>query len=268
MGVVAHTAGVLHDDYRRAGSFGHDADQYDRARPTYPDSLAEFLLAGIDSEHDAVRVIDVGCGTGIVSRLFSRHGCRVLGVEADPRMARVAAEQGTDVEVARFEDWDARGRTFDLLTAGQSWHWVHPQTGATKAAEILRPGGRVGLSWNQGRQDDSVRAGIEAVYQRLAPDLDKHSILVRRVDPARWKGTGEVLERAGGFAEIEIRSFPWERTYTRDEWLDQLPTHSDHRLLADDQRAELLAEIGAVIDAAGGAFVMRYETWTVSAVRT
>ena len=49
------------------------------------------------------RVLDVGCGTGKVARLFLARGCDVLGVEPDPRMADVAESHGIQVEVASFE---------------------------------------------------------------------------------------------------------------------------------------------------------------------
>jgi SAM-dependent methyltransferase len=84
--------------------------------------------------------LDVGCGTGISARLFQAAGCRVLGVDPDPRMAELARQGGTETEVAKFEDWDPADRTFDAVIAAQAWHWVDPVAGAAKAAAVLRPG--------------------------------------------------------------------------------------------------------------------------------
>jgi len=50
--------------------------------------------------------------------------------------------------VAKFEDWDPVGRTFDAVIAAQAWHWVDPVAGAAKAAAVLRPGGRLAVFWN------------------------------------------------------------------------------------------------------------------------
>ena len=86
-------------------------------------------------------MLDVGCGTGIAARQFAAVGCRVLGVEVDPRMAAFARRRGTEVEVAKFEDWEPAGRRFDAAVAGQTWHWIDPVAGAVKAAEALTPGG-------------------------------------------------------------------------------------------------------------------------------
>src|SRR5580698_10451627 len=68
---------------RVAESFGVDAGRYDRARPGYPAAMVERIVA----ESPGRDVVDAGCGTGISARLFQAAGCRVLGVDPDPRMA-------------------------------------------------------------------------------------------------------------------------------------------------------------------------------------
>lgn len=73
---------VIHTDRRRAGSFGDDAEQYDRARSSYPAELVDDLV-----DPGVHRVLDVGCGTGIAARLIAARGCAVYGVEPDARMA-------------------------------------------------------------------------------------------------------------------------------------------------------------------------------------
>src|SRR5215208_5765843 len=95
---------------RRSTVFGADAEQYDRARPAYPEALFDLLVSAT-----TVDVLDVGCGTGIASRQVARRGCTVVGVEPDARMAAVARRRGTTVDVAPFEAWDAAGRQFDLV---------------------------------------------------------------------------------------------------------------------------------------------------------
>ena len=132
--------GGAYRDRDRAESFGAIAAQYDRARPRYPAALFDELatVAGVDT-------LDVGCGTGKASVLLAARGLRVLGVEVDPAMAAVARARGVEVEVGAFETWDDRGRTFDLVTSAQAWHWVDPDAGARQAARVLRPDGVVAL---------------------------------------------------------------------------------------------------------------------------
>src|SRR5277367_2285237 len=129
---------------RVAESFGADAGRYDRARPGYPEAMVDRIVA----QSPGREIVDAGCGTGISARLFQAAGCRVLGVDPDPRMADLARQGGTETEIAKFEDWDPAGRTFDAVIAGMAWHWVDPAAGAAKAAAALRPGGRLAVFWN------------------------------------------------------------------------------------------------------------------------
>src|SRR5690242_6168307 len=132
---------ALHQARSMAESFGTDAHSYDRARPGYPEDLVARIVAGSPGPD----VLDVGCGTGIAARQFQAAGCAVLGVEPDARMADVARARGLRVEVATFEAWEPAGRTFDAVTAAQSWHWIDPVAGAVKAAQVLRPNGRLAI---------------------------------------------------------------------------------------------------------------------------
>ena len=150
---AAHSA-ALYELRHLAESFGEDAALYDRARPSYPAALVDDLLAT-----HPVAVLDVGCGTGKVSRLFVERGCEVLGIEVDPRMAAFARSAGLAVEVSRFEAWDPGGRTFDLLVSGQAWHWVEPRAGAQKASAAIRPGGRFAVFWNHQNYSEPIQTG-------------------------------------------------------------------------------------------------------------
>jgi len=249
---------VIFGDRARAGSFGEDPQAYDRARPRYPDALFDDLLPS-----GPARVVDVGCGTGIVAEALAARGCDVLGVEPDPRMAAVAAAKGLAVEIATFEDWDAQGRVFDLVTSGQAWHWVDPSHGPAKAASVLRPGVRIALFWNLGSHDDETQAALDEVYARHAPSL------VREPDPLGWArraADAEAIARTGRFEEAEIRRYQWVRRYTTAEWVAQLPTHSTHRLLPEPVREALLRDVAAVLDARGGALDLAYDTLLVTAV--
>jgi len=249
----------LHLDRRRADSFGEGAEEYDRSRPSYPAGLVDALLAG-----RPLRVLDVGCGTGLAARLFAGRGCDVLGIEPDPRMAEVARRHGVAVESATFESWDARGRRFDLLTAGQSWHWVDPWAGAAKATEVLRPGGRIGLFWNDSFLDPDVRAEIDALYAQHAPELVGHSVLVGLPIGPRYEATADVL-RASGFEGVRLEQFPHALTCSTARFVELTSTHSDHRTLPGASLEKLLAGLGAVIERRGGEVEVRYETTLVTA---
>src|SRR5271170_1684741 len=156
----------LHKARLMAESFGNDAEGYDRARPGYPDALVARIVAG----SPGLDVLDVGCGTGIAARQFQAAGCRVLGVEPDARMAEFARSTGVEAEVATFEAWDAAGREFDAVVAGTAWHWVDPVAGAARAAQVLRPGGRIAPFHHVFQSPPEVAEALAQVYRRVVPD--------------------------------------------------------------------------------------------------
>lgn len=249
----------LFGDRRRAGSFGDDAEQYDRVRPPYPGPLVDELMA-----ERPTTVLDVGCGTGIASRLFAARGCDVLGLEPDARMAAVARRHAVSVEEATFEQWEATSRRFDLLVAGQSWHWVDPHQGATKAAEVLRPGGRMGLFWNQSNPTPPVDDALQLAYARCAPELGRNSVLLGQRDLSLYGAIADAVRATGRFGPVSMHRFDHDLTYPTDRWLELSATHSDHRTLPRDQLAALLAALRTEIDRCGGQVHVRYETTLVT----
>ena len=245
-----------HQERQLAESFGADAERYDRARPRYPAELIQRIAAPT--------VLDVGCGTGIVARQLQAAGSTVLGVDADPRMAAMARTRGVDCEVAKFEEWDPAGRTFDAVTAGQTWHWVDPAAGAARAAEALEPGGRLTIFWNAFLTPASVGEVFADAYAKAVPEIPRKVF----TEPGD-RPYGAMMDTAADgmkdhFTEPERWRFEWEQTYTKEAWLDLVPTQAFSSRLTPDRLAALLADLGAAIDKT---ITMNYVTVAISATR-
>ncbi|MGH2874149.1 MAG: class I SAM-dependent methyltransferase [Solirubrobacteraceae bacterium] len=245
-----------------AESFGTDPERYDRTRPRYPEALIDRIIAASPGPD----VLDVGIGTGVCAQPFQAAGCRVLGVEVDPRMAEFARTHGLDVEVAKFEDWDPAGRTFDTIIAGMTWHWIDPVVGAAKAAALLRPQGRLALFWNVQQPPSELAEAFSDVYRRVLPGTpfanaprDPVAAYSRFLDTA-----AAAIEATGKFNEPERWRLDWDRAYGKHEWLEQVPTFGGHSEFPPATLEQLLFGIGAAIDRAGGSFTMRYATLAVT----
>lgn len=244
----------LHADRTRAESFGTVAGRYDRFRPTYPPALFELLR----DVAPGPAVLDVGCGTGKASVALGGLGFDVLGVEADDRMADVARSHGISVDTATFEGWDPRGRTFDLITCGQAWHWIDAAAGSAMAASLLNPGGALALFWNYAEVPARVRAVLDAVYAEHAPELAQgmYGVPVQR----RRNDTAEGAA-APAFATVAVHDFTWERTYTGTEWAGMVGTHSDHIRLG----AERVTALAGAVESQLGDFTAVYNTHLILA---
>ncbi|WP_040819464.1 class I SAM-dependent methyltransferase [Nocardia jiangxiensis] len=260
------SAATPHKARAMAESFGVDAARYDRARPPYPRELIERIRDAAPGGE----ILDVGSGTGIAARQFRDLRCTVLGVEPDARMAEFARGTGIDTEVATFEQWESRGRRFDAVVSGTAWHWVDPIAGAAQAGRVLRPGGLLAPFNHVFQLPPEIAERVHAVYRQVIPDspfADQPARPALDAYQGFFDMAADGIRASGVFEEPQRWQFEWQCTYTRDEWLDQLPTTGLFTRLEPDRLAEILAGVGAVIDDMGGSFTMPYTTAATTAVR-
>jgi SAM-dependent methyltransferase len=230
--------------------FGEIAGAYDAFRPSYPDELFDTVV-DFGGLRAGDRALEIGAGTGKATAGFVGRGLVVHALEPSSEMAAVARANGIDVEESLFETWTPP-HPFDLLYAAQAWHWVHGDDRYERAAAALRPGATLALFWNKGREwTGALGAENDAAYAELGP---QHS---------KWNGdlgwVGAELEACPALVDVSVRKFAWSCTYTRDEWVGLLGTHSDHLILPSEQRSRLHATVGDVIDRHGGRVDVVYD---------
>ena len=222
-------------DRRRAESFGSVADEYDRHRPRYPQALIERLVTT-----PGLGVLDVGAGTGILSAQLVNAGANVLAVEPDEQMAARCLAKGISVERSTFEQWQPRDRTFDLVTFGQSFHWVDPEVALPKLASLVTAGGRLALMWNRIMANDSTRRGLERISAEYGVTTPA-STSANNAEAALQA----LLRRAEFTVErVEVRE---ELHYSTEDWVSLVFTHSNHVVLEPATKTELRTRLHDVL---------------------
>ena len=176
-----------------ARSFGSQADRYQRIRPPYPPAAVDFVLDG----RPAGRLLDVGAGTGKLTRTLLDRAEQVVAVEPDPQMRAVLAQALPQAEVlaGTAERLPLPDASVDAAFAGQAFHWFARPAADRELARVLRPGGVAGLIWNL---PDHTHPWVPELYQAT-----------RQPEPPPWATDYEDLDTAL-FTPAEVHWTYWQ----------------------------------------------------------
>jgi SAM-dependent methyltransferase len=207
-----------------AHSFGPAAGTYERGRPPYPATAVRWLVPP-----GARTVLDVGAGTGKLTRSLVRDGVEVTAVDPSGGMLaelrRVLPQVPTLTGTA--EHIPLPDNSVDAVLVAQAWHWVDPGRAVPEVARVLSPGGRLGLIWNlRDEREDWVRE------------------LGQILDSGEQRRSTEI---GPPFGPVETRDFGWTHRIGPDHLLDLVASRSYVILLSPDQRAALLAQVRQLI---------------------
>lgn len=149
---MAGTGGPVFDAGRRselAAAFLDGGGHYHRVRPSYPGESLQWLVD--NSARPIQDALDVGAGTGKYTQLLARRGWRITAVDPSADMlAQLTAElPHATAHVGTAEQLPLGDGTMDLAVVAQAWHWCEPLAASSELARVLRPGGTLGLVWNQ-----------------------------------------------------------------------------------------------------------------------
>jgi SAM-dependent methyltransferase len=151
--------------------FGLDPSVYEAGRPQYPAALYAALEERCDLR-EATRILEVGPGTGLVTRRLLESGASVVAVEPNPNLAMfLRAAFGPELQVleAVFEEADVGDGEFDLAVAATSFHWVDQERGLPRLGRALRPGGAVAVWWTLFQDPTALDEFSLAAEQILGP---------------------------------------------------------------------------------------------------
>jgi SAM-dependent methyltransferase len=240
----------ISQEAQRALSFGAAAEAYDRYRPSYPPELAADVVAMAPGR----RFVEIGAGTGKATAVFAAHDLDLTCVEPDPEMAAVLSRRFTgddrvNVVVSSFEQFRPPA-PYDALICAQAWHWMDKQTRWNNAAAAVRPGGVVGLFWNdEGHEDQVLTERIEAVYERYGvnngPILTGPARRAERRAEIVWPE--RQLAEATGFEGFDVRIYDWIRRETVQDMIARYNTVSALLILPADVREAVSRDLLSVV---------------------
>jgi SAM-dependent methyltransferase len=222
-------------------SFGAIADDYDRLRPGPPDEAVDWLLPAAGQV-----AVDVGAGTGLLSRALARKVSRVVAVEPDERMRAVLAARSPGVEVreGRGEAIPLPDASADGVFFSSSWHWMDPALAVPEIARVLRDGGRFGVIWTtRDREVDWVR-DIAREQRASMPNWPDER------DPARPRPRGHEVTLPDGapLRDVQTEVFRFSATMTVDTLVELLGTYSGVITASPADRAAGLARARAALE--------------------
>jgi SAM-dependent methyltransferase len=222
-------------------SFGDVADEYNRLRSGPSSAALDWLLP-----RDATDVLEIGAGTGILTRLLAERVDHLTAVEPDDRMRAVLAGADPRVELlaGTAEEIPADASSFDVVIAQSAWHWVDESRAVPEVARVLRPGGRLSLVWTgPDRTVDWMRslwAGGIIFSPEEMTEQDSHR-----------RGRHIVDLEAGGaspFLEPETKLFQWTKPMTKPDLVALSATYSAVITMEDTAREEHLGAMRRFLD--------------------
>ena len=222
-------------------SFGAIAEDYDRLRTGPPDEAVDWLVpAGCQV------AVDLGAGTGLLTRALARRVPQVVAVEPDSRMAAVLRARSGGFGAVRVAQ--GRGEAIPLPDASadgvfvsSAWHWLDQERAPQEIARVLRDGGRLGVIWTgRDRSVDWVRE-IETLRDGVA----------RRAGESQdgWaRRRSQATLPEGLFGSIESASFTFSRQMAATDFVDMLATYSGTITASPQERDVTLARARAALE--------------------
>jgi len=229
----------------RSSSFGEIASEYERFRPGPRKEAVEWILPT-----DAKRVVDLGAGTGALSRILIDKVEEVFAVEPDDRMRAVLEQQvrGVTALAGRGEEMPLPDASVDAVIASASWHWMDPIPALNEVARVLVPGGVLGALWSGPDPEGAFLVQAQAMMRQLSlgsggDDAEENlADVVAREGNRRPEQSLEIPDGVG-FDQPDFKIFKWKIALNADELVGLLGTFSWIILLSEERKQRIFSEV-------------------------
>jgi SAM-dependent methyltransferase len=238
---------LQHPDSR---SFELVADVYERARPEYPREAVSWIAERLDLRPGRT-VLDLGAGTGKLTRALLETGARVIAVEPGDAMRAELERAAPGAEALRgsAEDIPLATAAVDAITVGQAFHWFRHDVALPELHRVLRPGGGVALVWNSRDRDAPVH---KEIGELMAPFV--------RPDRAVSDDWSQQLAESALFGPLEERSFSFVQELDADMLAQRIASVSFVAAAPAAARRELDADLRRLAERQGGRVEFPYLT--------
>jgi SAM-dependent methyltransferase len=229
--------------------FGRAAEEYERGRPGYPPEAIAWLADRLGLRPGRT-VLDVGAGTGKLTRALAPSGARLIALEPVAQMRAVLEREVPPAQAlaGRAEEIPLPDASVDAVAAGQAFHWFDGPRALGEFHRVLRPGCRMGLIWN--RRDSS-----QPLQQAIDEIIECHRQTAPAYSSDVW---ARVFTDSPLFAEAERTELTFEQPLDADGLVDRITSVSYVSALDSVTRARVEERLRAL--AAGGLEALRHIT--------
>jgi SAM-dependent methyltransferase len=225
---------VSRDKYRC--TFDSAAETYERSRPLYAESAIDW----VEGRLPFGRVLDLGAGTGKLTRQLVARGTDVVAVEPGDGMRAVLEREvpGVVSLAGEAEAIPLRDGDVDAVVAGQAFHWFRTEEALGEMHRVLRQPGGFALFWIEWDEEDPLMHALNDVVETLRPDMQHRS-----ERPDWWK----LLEGSTLFGELEERRFRHAECLDPELVVERVRSVSAYIAAEPAERARVEAEVRALV---------------------
>ena len=245
-----------------ASGFGAGADDYERGRPGYADDVVAWLVSRLGVVASS-SVVDLAAGTGKLTRLLAPSGARVVAVEPVAAMRDKLVETCPEVTVVAgtAEATGLPDGVADAVTVAQAFHWFDPVAALAEIARVLRPGGHLGLVFNE----RDTREPWVAELSRLIRWDERERWRVPYTVEVDWAAT---LAASGPqFEPAERYDTTFRQPMDAETLVARVLSTSYLAVLPAAEQAELAGRVRALAEPLGATFELPYVTVAYAARR-
>lgn len=216
------------------------ADNYDKYRPSYPDSLIDHLYEQTSAEN----VADIGAGTGKFTACLARKPWRITAVEPNPDMLKKlrANLPNIDIVSASAESTGLKAASFDLITVAQAFHWFDKARFKEECKRLLKSGGQLAVVWNE-RSKTGLCAERDRVCMKYCGAFHTGHVFT---GDGKFDGDSDSFLRNEFFAELDYFAEDYHVPMSREAFIGDILSRSYALSEGDERYDEFISQLGEV----------------------